>query len=233
MLFPELLTYNLDMTLPISHWQRPHRGEHRFPVSFVVLVVIILQFALPNNLSLSVQKWICLLEFAILLSLYALSPKRFLKHHPPTRRIGFLLTSVMTISNTASAIKLVSELISGGIASATQLLASGGSIWLTNVVIFSLWFWDLDRGGPGSRAEAKNDWPDFLFPQMTDPTYAPKEWHPEFFDYLYMSFTNASAFSPTDVMPLTRWAKMLMLLQSTTSLIVVGLVVARAVNILN
>ena len=221
------------MNLAKPHWQKPHLGEHRFPVSFVVLVVIILQFALPGNLSLSFQKWICLVEFAILLSLYALSPKRLMKHHPPTRRIGFLLTSVMTISNTASAVKLISELISGGIGSASQLLASGGSIWLTNVVIFSLWFWDLDRGGPGSRAEAKIDWPDFLFPQMTDPTYAPSDWHPQFFDYLYMSFTNASAFSPTDVMPLSRWAKMLMLLQSTTSLIVVGLVVARAVNILH
>jgi len=221
------------MNLPTTHWQKPHLGEHRFPVSLVVLVVIILQFALPSNLSLSFQKWICLAEFLILLSLYALSPKRLAKHHPPTRRIGFLLTAVMTISNTASAVKLVSELISGGIGSASQLLASGGSIWLTNVVIFSLWFWDLDRGGPGSRAEAKSVWPDFLFPQMTDPTYAPSDWHPKFFDYLYMSFTNASAFSPTDVMPLTRWAKMLMLVQSTTSLVVVGLVVARAVNILH
>ena len=221
------------MSLAKPHWQKPHIGEHRFPVSIVVMVVIILQFALPDSLSLSFQKWICLVEFGILLSLYTFGPKRLMKHHPPTRLVSFILTSVMTISNTASAVKLISELISGGIGSASQLLASGGSIWLTNVVIFSLWFWDLDRGGPGSRAEAKKDWPDFLFPQMTDPTYAPSDWHPKFFDYLYMSFTNASAFSPTDVMPLTVWAKMLMLLQSTTSLIVVGLVVARAVNILH
>lgn len=220
------------MSLAKPHWQKPHQGEHRFPVSIVVLVVIILQFALPDSLSLSFQKWICLVEFGILLSFYTFGPKRLMKHHPPTRLVSFILTGVMTISNTASAVKLISVLISGGIGSAPQLLASGGSIWLTNVVIFSLWFWDLDRGGPGARAEAKKDWPDFLFPQMTDPTYAPSDWHPKFFDYLYMSFTNASAFSPTDVMPLTIWAKMLMLLQSTTSLIVVGLVVARAVNIL-
>jgi len=221
------------MNVPKPHWQKPHLGEHRLPVSLVVLVVIVLQFSLPNNLSLSFQKWICLLEFVILLSLYAFSPKRLGIHHPPTRRIGFILTSVITVSNTASAVKLISELISGGIGSATQLLASGGSIWLTNVVIFSVWYWDLDRGGPGSRAEAKKESPDFLFPQMSDPSFAPKDWHPQFFDYLYVSFTNASAFSPTDVLPLTRWAKMLMLLQSTTSLIVVGLVVAKAVNILH
>lgn len=127
---------------------------------------------------------------------------------------------------------LIQNLISGGITSATELLASGGSIWLTNVVIFSLWFWDLDRGGPGARAQAIESHPDFIFPQMSDPDYAPDHWHPNFFDYLYMSFTNASAFSPTDVLPLTRWAKMLMLVQSFTSLLTVGLVIARAVNIL-
>jgi len=215
------------------HWRRPHDGEHRLPVSVVVVIVIFLQYTLPNSLSLSIQNWICALEILILIALYALSPARIKKHHPPTRFIGFVLTTVMTIANTASAVKLVAELISGGIGTATQLLASGGSIWLTNIVIFSLWFWDLDRGGPGARAEALKVWPDFMFQQMSDPEYAPSDWHPKFFDYLYMSFTNASAFSPTDVLPLTRWAKLLMLLQSTTSLIVVGLVVARAVNILH
>ena len=215
------------------HWHLPHHGEHRFPVSLVVVIVITLQFLLPGNLSLNSQKFICVVEFSLLLLLYALSPTGIKRHHPPARAIGFILTSVMTISNTASAIKLVLELISGGIGTATQLLVSGGSIGLTNIVIFSLWFWDLDRGGPGARAEAKKVSPDFLFPQMSDPLFAAPGWHPKFFDYLYMSFTNASAFSPTDVMPLSRWAKMLMLLQSTTSLVVVGLVVARAVNILH
>ena len=215
------------------HWRKPHDGEHRFPVSLVVAIVILLQYTVPNNLSLSFQHWICLLEFIILISLYVISPNRIKSHHAPTRIIGFALTTVMTISNTASAVKLVAELISGGIGTATDLLASGGSIWLTNIVIFSLWFWDLDRGGPGARAEGIDEWPDFMFQQMSDPEYAPSDWHPKFFDYLYMSFTNASAFSPTDVLPLTRLAKLLMLLQSTTSLIVVGLVVARAVNILH
>ena len=220
------------MNITQPHWQKPHDGEHRLQVSVIVAIVIALQFALPNNLSLSFQGWICALELLILIALLIVSPNRIEKHHLPSRIIGFTLTSVMTISNTASAFKLVSELISGGIGSATQLLASGGSIWLTNIAIFSLWFWDLDRGGPGARAEAKKEWPDFMFQQMSDPQYAPSDWHPKFFDYLYMSFTNASAFSPTDVLPLTRWAKLLMLLQSTTSLVIVGLVVARAVNIL-
>lgn len=143
------------MNLQQPHWRKPHEGEHRFPVSVVVAIVIALQFSLPTTLSLSFQGWICALEVLILIALYAVSPNRIKKHHPPTRFIGFALTTVMTLSNTVSAVKLVAELISGGIGTATQLLASGGSIWLTNVVIFSLWFWDLDRGGPGARAEAK------------------------------------------------------------------------------
>ena len=139
----------------------------------------------------------------------------------------------MTISNTASAFLLIDHLVSGHTHNPNRLLLSGGTIWLTNIIIFSLWFWDLDRGGPGARAEAVNQHPDFMFPQMGDPGYAPDHWHPNFFDYLYTSFTNASAFSPTDVLPLTRWAKMLMLVQSLTSLLTVGLIVARAVNILH
>ena len=100
------------------------------------------------------------------------------------------------------------------------------------MVVFSLWYWEFDRGGPGSRAEALDPYPDFLFPQMTDPQYSPTDLKPTYFDYLFTSYTNASAFSPTDVMPLTRWAKMLMMIQSATSLVTVGLVIARAVNIL-
>ena len=101
------------------------------------------------------------------------------------------------------------------------------------MVVFSLWYWEFDRGGPGARAEAIDPYPDFLFPQMTNAEYSPEEWRPTYFDYLFTSYTNASAFSPTDVMPLTRWAKMLMMVQSATSLITVGLVIARAVNILH
>ena len=125
-----------------------------------------------------------------------------------------------------------SLLLHRGVSDATSLLRSGGSIWLTNVVVFALWYWEFDRGGPGARAEARNHVPDFLFPQMTDPDLASPHWAPSFFDYLYMSFTNSSAFSPTDVLPLTRWAKALMMAQSATSLTVVALVIARAVNIL-
>ena len=217
----------------IPHWHRPHVAEQRWPISFVVSVVIVLQFLLPKSLSLNIQPEICLVEALLTLTIFAMSPLRIAINHKSSRWLGILLTGVMTASNIASAVQLVQRLIDGTIKSPSNLLAFGGSIWLTNIVVFGLWYWEFDRGGPGDRARAIDPYPDFLFPQMTDPHYAPTEWAPTFFDYLFTSYTNASAFSPTDVMPLTRWAKMLMMVQSATSLITVGLVIARAVNILH
>ena len=215
-----------------THWHKPHEGEHRLAVSLVVVLVITLQFLLPKDLSLGFQRYICGLEALLLISLIALTPRRIGKHHAPTRNLSIALTSIMTISNISSAVKLIDGLVQGTIKDANMLLLSGGSIWMANIVIFSLWFWELDRGGPGSRAEARKPVPDFLFPQMTAPEFSEKDWHPRFFDYLYISVTNASAFSPTDTAPLSRWAKILMMVQSLTSLVTVGLVIARAVNIL-
>ena len=217
----------------VPHWHRSNKGEHRSPVVVIVMLVITLQYILPSELALSFQHEICYLEALLGLVLLAISPTRINKHHTPSRILSLILTSVMTISNTSSAFLLIGHLVSGETKDPNRLLLSGGAIWLTNIIIFSLWFWDLDRGGPGARAEALNQHPDFMFPQMGDPGYAPEHWHPNFFDYLYTSFTNASAFSPTDVLPLTRWAKMLMMIQSLTSLLTVGLIVARAVNILH
>ena len=215
------------------HWHRPHMGEHRWPVALVVLLVISMQYLLPQRLSLSFQAPICFVEAALLIAVVLVNPKRISEHIISARVLGVLLIATMSLSNTASAVKLIDAIITKGVTDARSLLLSGGSIWLTNVVVFGLWYWELDRGGPGKRAQAVYPFPDFMFPQMSDPRYAPHSWHPNFFDYLYTSFTNASAFSPTDVMPLTRWAKMLMLVQSMTALLMVGLVIARAVNILH
>jgi uncharacterized membrane protein len=184
-------------------------------------------------MSLKIQPYICAVEAALMLALFSIRPGRINQHHKSSWWLGVALTSVMTVSNIASAIRLVDGIIHSTVKSPTNLLAFGGSIWLTNIVVFSLWYWEFDRGGPGARAEALIPYPDFLFPQMTSTEYAPEHWRPSFFDYLYTSFTNASAFSPTDVLPLTRWAKFLMMMQSATSLITVGLVIARAVNILH
>ena len=119
-----------------------------------------------------------------------------------------------------------------GIRDPVTLLLAGSGIWLTNVIVFALWYWQFDRGGPVARALGVKPYPDFLFPQQTAPDIAPPDWEAEFVDYLYLSFTNATAFSPTDVMPLSRWTKMTMLVQAAASLLIVALVVARAVNIL-
>jgi len=106
-------------------------------------------------------------------------------------------------------------------------------MWCLNVLVFALWFWELDNGGPVARMHAGAAGRDFLFPQQTEPAVAPPSWRPLFLDYLYVSFTNATAFSPTDAMPLTRWAKMLMLVESAASLVLALMVAARAVNILS
>lgn len=215
------------------HWHKPHIGEHRWPISFVVAVVIVLQYLLPASMSLSIQPYICALEAALMLAVFTTHPGRINMRHKSSWWLGVVLAAVMTISNVASAVRLVDGIIHSTVKSPTNLLAFGGSIWLTNIVVFALWYWEFDRGGPGARAQALIPYPDFLFPQMTSKNYAPEHWHPGFLDYLYTSFTNASAFSPTDVLPLSRWAKLLMMIQSATSLITVGLVIARAVNILH
>lgn len=216
----------------LPHWHRPNPGEFRWPVSAVVLLVISLQFTLPKHLALPFQIEICAVEIILAALIFILNPGKIGVHRKEVWYLGICLTSVMTLTNIISVIRLITALIDGTVKSANSLLAFGGSIWLTNVVIFSLWFWEFDRGGPGARAEAMDPYPDFLFPQMTSKEYAQPDWAPKFFDYLYVSFTNASAFSPTDVMPLSRWAKNLMMVQSITSLVTVGLVIARAVNIL-
>jgi hypothetical protein len=117
---------------------------------------------------------------------------------------------------------------------AGQLLATGSVIWLTNIVVFGLWYWEFDRGGPVARAlNLTNRYPDFQFPQMVSPPeMVPPDWEPAYIDYLYLAFTNAAAFSPTDVMPMSRWAKVAMTVQSLISIVTVALVVSRAVNIL-
>jgi uncharacterized membrane protein len=140
---------------------------------------------------------------------------------------------VASLANAWSAGNLVVGLVQGAEGSdPAALLVTGGDIWLTNILIFALWYWDLDRGGPGSRARAERNKPDFLFPEMTSPELADVDWEPHFVDYLYLAYTNATAFSPTDTLPFSRWSKLAMMLQSAVSLTTGALVIARAVNIL-
>jgi uncharacterized membrane protein len=142
------------------------------------------------------------------------------------------LTAIVSAANIFSLAALTHFLLHHGTPSPRQLIVSGVLIWLTNFLIFALWYWEIDRGGPGRRAAGHDKAPDFLFPQMSDDRIEPRDWRPRFIDYLYVSLTNNTAFSPTDTMPLTPVAKAIMGLQSLVSLLTIGLIVSRAVNIL-
>ena len=214
-------------------WRRPTRGEVRWPVSVAMGVAIALQVALPNELNVVSRFLLPAVEAAILIVLLAINSRRIDRVSRPLRGMGLTLIAVASLANGYSAALLILGLVNGSQgSSAGPLLASGGAIYLTNILVFALWYWELDRGGPASRALALRTNPDFLFPQMANPHVTHPDWEPRFADYLYVSFTNATAFSPTDTMPLTRWAKMTMLLQSAIALVTIALVIARVVNIL-
>ena len=217
----------------VPAWLRVTKGESRWPVAAAMVVAIGLQVALPDRLTL-VSRWLMpTLEAGLLLVLIAASPFRFNRESRRLRAGSLTLSALVTLANGWSALRLCDELVSGRAGeNAGPLLSTGAAIWLTNVIAFGLWYWQFDRGGPAARANARQPNPDFLFPQMQAQQLSPPDWEPAFVDYLYLSFTNATAFSPTDVMPMSRWAKLTMLLQSLVSLVTVALVIARAVNIL-
>ena len=213
----------------------PPRGEPHWPVQLTVLVAIVLQWLLPNRLIVVGTPWILPgLEAGLLVALFIASPQRLEAPHSVRRLLTLTLTAVVSVANGISLVLLAHLLLNKNLSSGQQaheLIIGGVEIWLTNVLIFSLWYWEVDRGGPGIRAAGVDDAPDFLFPQMTATDLCPT-WRPQFADYLYVSLTNAAAFSPTDTMPLSVQAKMIMGLQSLISLVTIGLVVSRAVNIL-
>jgi uncharacterized membrane protein len=152
--------------------------------------------------------------------------------HVTRRWLSLAMIAVVSAANAASIILLVHLLVNGAHANAPTLLRAAVHMWVVNVLLFALWFWQLDGGGPLARPTCAPTARDFLFPQQTEAALMTSGWKPMFLDYLYVSFTNATAFSPTDAMPLSRWAKMLMLVQSAISLTLAVMVVARAVNIL-
>ena len=158
-------------------------------------------------------------------------PHRALVQMGIRREVGIALLALASLGNAFLVLCVIASPISGHETSGAHLLLKGGTVWLTNVILFGLWYWLFDRGGPASRLEPGPPSPDFQFPQMENPDLAAPGWRPHFVDYMYVSFTNSIAFSPTDAMPLSRWAKLLMLAEASTSALVILLVAARAVNI--
>jgi uncharacterized membrane protein len=214
-------------------WKRATEGELRWPVSLAILATAALQAMLPEHLSLTGRWVLPAVQAGILVALVLANPFRVNRTSVVVRALGLLVVALASLANAWSVAHLVIGLADGTETdSAAVLLAVGGNIWLTNVIVFSVWYWELDRGGPAARAHGVDPYPDFLFPQMATPEVAPADWEPEYPDYLYVSFTNATAFSPTDTLPLSRWAKFAMLVQSAISLVTAALVIARAVNIL-
>ncbi len=143
-----------------------------------------------------------------------------------------LIASLAAVAVLASAI-LITDLVRGGAVteSASSLLASGALIWLGNALVFGLLYWQLDSGGPLARHREERPYPDFAFSQQLSPEISPPGWRPQYADYMILGITTSTAFSATDVMPMVPWAKLMMSLQSLISLTVIGLVIARAVNI--
>jgi uncharacterized membrane protein len=210
----------------------PPEPEAYWPVLLTVLAAIILQFTLPERLTVGPSWLIPALETTLLVGLFMATPKE-LEHEHPRRRIAALtLVGIVSAGTVYSLGALVHYLLHHHVSQARELIVAGVLIWLTNFIIFALWYWELDRGGPGRRAAGHDGAPDFFFPQMSDDKIQPRNWRPKFLDYLYVSLTNAMAFSPTDTMPLSAIAKILMGVQSLVSLVTLGLIVARAVNIL-
>jgi uncharacterized membrane protein len=209
------------------------RGEPYWPAQLAVAAALILDVSLPEKLTLGPSWLLPGVEGLLLVGLTLTTPRRHAHETPARRRIAIGLIALVSATNLASLLLLCHFLLQGGKANGHALILSGMVIWLTNVLIFALWYWELDRGGPGRRLHpSEQRTPDFLFVQMTEPGVSPPGWKPLFIDYVYLSFTNATAFSPTDTLPLTAPAKSLMLVQALASLVTIGLVLARAVNIL-
>lgn len=170
-------------------------------------------------------------ELALLVPLAWRGPRRQLEQLGLRRSASLALLGVVSLANGFLLVAVVASLVRGDERSGGQLLLKAVAVWATNVVAFGLWYWAFDRGGPIRRLRPNPPPPDFQFPQMENPELAAPNWQPELVDYLYVSFTNSIAFSPTDSMPLSRRAKLLMLAESSTSALTILLVAARAVNI--
>jgi hypothetical protein len=211
------------------------RGEHWWPVALAIIVVVGLHVALPAKYRVNPPWVLPAVLLALLAALIIGDPGRIDRQKTWLRVTTGVVIAALTLANLAAAARLVGSIIATNklfAANAAALLATGGVIWATNVIAFGLWYWDLDRGGAAARAHHPYANPAFVFPEMQHTGYTPAGWVPTFTDYLSLSFWTATAFSPTDVSAIKRWAKLMMMTEAVASLIIGVLVIARAVNIL-
>jgi uncharacterized membrane protein len=206
--------------------------EPFWQAQLAVFFALLLHLALPGKLTLGPRWLLPLFEGMLLVGLVISTPYRHHSQSPTRRRVSIALIALVTVANFTALGLLVHLLLERNTAAGRDLIIAAAQIWLTNVAVFAVWFWEMDRGGPHLRTAPESRDPDFLFPQMAVSGWSFAEWRPGFVDYLYVAFTNASAFSPTDAMPLTPRLKGLMLVEAMASFLTVGLIAARAVNIL-
>lgn len=197
-----------------------------------IVVVVALTAPLPSSVRPE-SRWLLAAIGLLLIALVIADPGRINRSSELVRWLTRLLLVALAASAILSTTLLIHQLVAGKdlAQSATRLLLVGNAVWISNNIVFALLYWEVDGGGSIHRASAPSARPELAFPQHMTPGLAPPGWRPIFIDYLYLGFTNALAFSPTDVMPLVPWAKITMGLQSLISFMILGLVIARAVNV--
>jgi hypothetical protein len=216
---------------------RPPSTRHtrRWPASLAVVAVLVLQVLVPTQVN-ALPRWLLpALGALLLLPLFYMNPFHLRRDEPWLRPVAIVLVAILVAVNAYYLAGMIFFLDNGGADQGKVLVKSALLIWVTNVVAFAVWYWEIDRGGPFARApehEREAERPDLLFPQMTVDLAGWKGWLPGFTDYLYVSFTNATAFSPTDTMPLSARTKVLMGIQSAIALLTIAIIAARAVNVL-
>ncbi len=210
-------------------------------MALAVLVAGALHAVLPTELRqlppelLGDSRWWYLVVITVLLAALMIGdPGRIDRPSRWLRVLTIALIALISADNAVQAGRLVVSILSTNpfTEDANKLLIAGGAIWLANVIGFSLWYWEVDRGGAVARSQGTTTKPAFVFPEMVNPQFVDSDWYPRFVDYFHLSFTTATAFSPTDVSAIKPWAKLMMMLEEAISLLVAILVVARAVNIL-
>lgn len=221
------------------------RGEARLPSALVVVAAIALYALLPEQLIVGPRLVIPALEAVLLGALIVVNPRRMTRDNRWERVVALSLVGLIAVTNAVALVLLLHRLVSTDDSRAVELLIAAGQVWLTNVIVYGLAFWELDRGGPVARTHLSRDRlprADFRFPQDEDHDTVDEvqagsskvsDWVPAIVDYLYVSLSNSSAFSPTDTMPLSTRAKILMAIESTSALVISVLVIAKGVGGLN
>lgn len=211
------------------------RGEHWWPVAAAIIVAAGLHVALPARYRVQPSWLVPAVMLALLAVLIIGDPGRIDRQKAWLRIATSAIIAVITLANLVAAVRLVVDILTNNKLFASHpggLLAAGGVIWATNVIAFGLWYWDLDRGGAAARAHHPHQDPAFVFPEMQNKEYVPAAWVPRFVDYLSLAFWTATAISPTDISAIRPWAKLLMMLEASGSIVLAALVIARAINVL-